>query len=165
MVARFSKRDGTTVKLEGFDELIGSFGALAQLAPRTRAPLKKAMRSGATLVARDAREKLRSEGRTGRFYPLPGSDRKYQASAPGEAPAAVKKNLAKSIKTSVSRKGFSARVLTGDPKAHIQEYGSEKQEPRPFLRTALADKARAVFKALEQGYLDAIGTIFRRRRK
>lgn len=165
MAARFSKRDQVRVELVGFDEVIRSFQALAELNPRTRAPLKKAMRAGATLVAREARAKLTSKGRTGRFYPLPGTHREYRASAPGEPPAAVEKNLAKSIRTSISRKGFSARILTGDPKAHIQEYGSENQEARPFLRTSLADKARDVLKLLEQGYIAALGTIFRRRRR
>lgn len=168
MASRFRKRDQDSVKLEGFDELIAQFEALSELSPRTRAPLRKAMRAGATLVAREARRKLNEGGGTGRFYWVKnkaGAPVLHRASAPGEPPAGILRNLARSIRTAISRKGYSSRVLTGDPKAHVQEYGSVNQEPRPFLRSALAEKKREVMEALEQGFFAALGTIFRRRGK
>ncbi len=167
MASRYANRNQERVKLEGFDELIQSFEALGDLLPRTRAPLRKSMRASVTLVAREARRKLAEGLRTGRFYWLrnaAGEPRLHRASAPGEAPAPIEKNLAKSIRQSVSRKGWSGKVKTGDPKAHIMEYGSEKQEPRPFLRPALAEKGREIIAELEKGFMGALGTIFRKKR-
>lgn len=159
-----TKNNQARVKIEGLDNILKQMDALADLAPSTRAPLKRGMRNATTIVAKYARALLRAPGRTGRLYRIEGRAGFHQASAPGEPPAKILGNIVRSIGTTLSKKGFSGRVKTGDPKAHIEEYGSVHQEPRPFLRRALADKSHEVLKALEDGLFEGLKQIFRRRR-
>ena len=76
--------------------------------------------------------------RSGRMYG------KHQASAPGEPPAKLSGDLAKSIKVQrVNQYASSVRVT--QPYAIYLEYGTGKIQPRPYMTVAakLAQKAMA----------------------
>lgn len=70
--------------------------------------------------------------KTGRMYGT------HQASAPGEAPANEYGTLVRSGKTTYDIKDISGKVTFSAKHALPLEYGTERMEPRPYLRPALA---------------------------
>ncbi len=76
-----------------------------------------------------------SGSRTGRRYKVPGTQRLYTASAPGEPPAQATGGLRGSIKTTVSGedKKIVGRVGTDLEYGKELEFGSRKVAPRPWL--------------------------------
>lgn len=148
------------VKIEGLDDLIRDMEKLPRAA---RSELRKAMRKAGAVVAKEAKVLLDEKVHTGRVYEVEvkGRVRKHTASAPGEPPAKLLGLLRRSVKIIASRSGLSVRVSSADPKAHIQEYGSEKQAARPFLRPALARKKDEVLKLLQAGYVAGIAKVLR----
>ena len=85
-------------------------------------------------VRNKAVEKL-SGPRTGRVYKVPGTNRTYIASAPGEPPAVQVGDLRKSVKSGVEKDGRDVIGFVGSdlPKAPMLEYGTRKMAARPWL--------------------------------
>jgi len=144
-------REQIRIEIDGLQSLLKKF---AEINGTARAELRKGMRKAGAVVAKESRALLRRGTPSGKFYLYDkgGKRKRYQASAPGEPPARVYGDLAKSIKLKLSRSKLSARISSADNKAHIMEYGSVNQEPRPFLRPALANKKREVLQLLEDAY-------------
>ncbi len=86
--------------------------------------------------------------RTGRVYRVPGTQRFYIASAPGEPPAKATGRLRESVVGTVDYEGLNivgyvgiregeqvpdSKVTVGDY-AKWLEYGTKRMEPRPWLR-------------------------------
>lgn len=143
------------VDISGMDELIKDFQSLGRVA---RTDLRKGMREALKVVQAEAKDLLNQPDHTGRIYEIEkrGETEDHVASAPGEPPAKLLGLLRKSIQIQVARSGLAGRVRSNDPKAHVQEYGSVKQEPRPYLRKALANKVREVMTILEVAYRRAV---------
>lgn len=76
--------------------------------------------------------------KTGRVYRRGNVE--HQASAPGEAPASDTGTLVGRIETSYDEANLSAQVAARTAYAEPLELGTQKMEPRPFLRPALANK-------------------------
>lgn len=74
--------------------------------------------------------------KTGRMYG------KHQASAPGEAPASDTGRLVNSRTVDLSEGQLQARLTYRTAYAAALELGTEKMEPRPFLRRALAETTK-----------------------
>ena len=74
--------------------------------------------------------------RSGRTYNVPGTHKKYAASAPGEMPASATGTLRKSVKWGVE--GQEAKVVgyvgTDVKYGPMLEFGTSKMLPRPWLR-------------------------------
>lgn len=90
--------------------------------------------------------------RSGRIYRIPGTSRKYQASAPGEAPAS---------RTGVLRAGYRFRIVTrkgnytgevGSPEQYALwlEIGTSKTAPRKHLLPAFERRREAIIAALSR---------------
>lgn len=85
-------------------------------------------RTEATLAR--AKESILSGPKSGRIYG------EHQASAPGEAPANWTGELVASGATRYNRAQLYGEVVFTAPYALALEYGTEKMEPRPYLRPA-----------------------------
>ena len=80
--------------------------------------------------------------RTGRTYKVPGTNRHYQASSPGEPPAQATGRLRQSVFARVEGMGnqVTGRVGTELPYGLWLDEGTKKMKPRPWLERSL-DKA------------------------
>lgn len=83
-----------------------------------------------------------SGARSGRVYRVPGTKRKYTASSPGQAPARVFGDLARSYKYQVIN-GIG-EVGSGMDKALWLEKGTTKMLPRPHLQPAYNKNSKAI---------------------
>lgn len=85
-------------------------------------------------------EKL-SGARSGRQYRVPGTNRFYTASAPGEAPAVATGRLRQSIQAQIERRegGVVGMVGSGLDYAVYLELGTRAMAPRSFLRPAVEE--------------------------
>jgi hypothetical protein len=106
-------------------------------------------KAAAMRVANRAVQSLTTGGRSGKVY------RGHQASAPGQPPALLTGDLARSCQVTQVRKCIWAVHFT-DRKAWWLEYGTPTIAPRPYLRPAIraeqnnyrAEVRKAVQKAL-----------------
>ena len=80
-----------------------------------------------------------SGNRSGRTYKVPGTQRTYTASSPGQPPAQATSGLRQSIKGSIV--SGVGRVSTSLEYGVMLQYGTKNMAPRPWLSVA-ADKAR-----------------------
>lgn len=74
--------------------------------------------------------------RSGRIYKVPGTQRDYTASAPGEPPASRTGELRQSVTTEVegSGRGVIGHVGTSKKYGAQLEFGTRNMAPRPWLR-------------------------------
>lgn len=85
--------------------------------------------------------------RSGRTYYVPGTKKKYTASAPGEPPAQATSKLRQSIKALIE--DGIGKVGTNLDYGRMLEFGTRKMKPRPWLRISLEktrDKIRQIFR-------------------
>ena len=102
-------------------------------------------------VVKVAQLETLSGDRSGRTYKVPGTNRTYTASRPGQPPAQATGGLRQSLQTSVSGKG---RTITGKsgtklPYGKMLDDGTLKIAPRPWLMPSLLralPKLREIFK-------------------
>ncbi len=86
--------------------------------------------------------------RSGRIYRVPGTQRYYTASAPGEPPAVQLGDLRRSVKTEVEQEGMVGFVGTDLLKGPMLEFGTRHIAPRPWLRISFEkslDKVKEIF--------------------
>lgn len=88
--------------------------------------------------------------RTGRKYNVPGTKKKYTASAPGEAPARRTGALATDYKPKV--KGFIGIVGSMLLYALMLEKGTKKMAPRPHLGKAFSMSKADIIRILSKDY-------------
>ncbi len=86
--------------------------------------------------------------RTGRTYNVPGTRKKYTASAPGEAPARRTGALATDYKPVV--KGFEGAVGAMLLYSLMLEKGTKKMAPRPHLSTAFSLNRQEIIRLLSK---------------
>ena len=93
-----------------------------------------------------------SGSRTGRKYKVPGTNKYYTASAPGEPPAVQLGDLRKSVKSGVEKKGEDVTGFVGTEleKGSMLEFGTRKMKPRPWLRPSF-EKAKSKVKDILGG--------------
>lgn len=73
-----------------------------------------------------------------------GSRPSHQASAPGEPPASDTGTLVNHITTEYSEDGLRGSVMARTKYAEYLEYGTDRMEPRPFMRPALMNQHEAI---------------------
>ena len=88
--------------------------------------------------------------RRGRKYNVPGTKKKYTASAPGEAPARRTGALATDYKPKV--KGFIGIVGSMLLYALMLEKGTKKMAPRPHLGKAFSMSKADIIRILSKDY-------------
>ena len=95
-------------------------------------------------VQNKTKEKL-SGSRTGRTYLIPGTNRTYTASAPGEPPAVATGQLRSSIKYRiVGDMKVTGEVGSELKKAVELEFGTKRIKPRPFLRPTFQEELSTI---------------------
>ena len=72
----------------------------------------------------------------------------HQASAPGEAPASDTGSLVSRLEVVPNEDEVSAKLVANTQYAAFLEYGTEKMEPRPFMRPALAHMRDTIIKIM-----------------
>lgn len=92
--------------------------------------------------------------KSGRIYQRGGVE--HQASAPGEPPASDTGNLVNSITTRYAGE-YSGFVTVGAEYGPYLEYGTQKMEPRPFARIALANVIDVIRAEFTASLRDALG--------
>lgn len=105
-----------------------------------RAAMRGVVRVSENVLQTAVRSILTGE-KTGRIYRHRGVD--HQASAPGESPASDTGRLAQSGRTSYNPQELTGTISFSTGYAHHLEFGTEKMEPRPFLRRALHSQRRS----------------------
>ena len=97
--------------------------------------IKERMLMAVNEVRNTALEVL-SGNRHGRTYRVPGTQRTYTASAPGEPPAQATGELRQSVKTELTGDARQTVGIVGSDKkyAPMLEYGTRHIRPRPWLR-------------------------------
>jgi hypothetical protein len=136
-----------------------------------RAEVRKVIRSAGAEVAALARSLIRKAAGGGRTYYKPGGGR-YSASLPGQPPVDRTGLAAKSIRVRSIRRGLGVRIVDtafytrfletgaqggggkkgarnirrrrGGKYALLQVVGRREMQPRPFLSTAMEQKAASV---------------------
>ena len=106
---------------------------------KTEVATAAGVRKAAKYAQRKMQNKLEGEG-TGRIYSRPGGGT-YQASSPGEPPAERTGALLRSLRR--QRMGLlTYRVGTELDYGRYLEYGTERIEARPWLRSSIFENTR-----------------------
>lgn len=119
-----------------------------------RARIKRGAFAGVVIAAEAVREAavglVLNPPKTGRVYRRRGVE--HQASAPGEAPASDTGRLARSITVRPDEARTAATVNASTEYAAPLEFGTQRVEPRPYMRPALAsvDVADIVIKEVRR---------------
>ena len=84
-----------------------------------------------------------SGNRTGKIAKVPGTNKTYVQSAPGEPPAVMVGDLRRSISVIVQQEGkwLVAKIGTAQLKAMRLEYGGYGMAPRPYMKPSF-EKAK-----------------------
>lgn len=107
------------------------------VAQRIRAATARGLFKAAELVRTEAISLVLNTPKTGRVYQRRGVQ--HQASAPGEPFASDTGATVNSIQAIVDEQKLEAYIATNENGRRL-ELGTQKMEPRPFLRPALANK-------------------------
>lgn len=89
-------------------------------------------------VRAEALRLILQTAKTGRIYRRKGVF--HQASAPGEAPASDTGTLVNRITTDFEENNLVGRVSARTEYASFLEFGTQRMEPRPFMRPALENQ-------------------------
>ena len=107
-------------------------------------------------VARNETLKTLSGNRSGRTYKVPGTNRTYTASAPGEPPAQRLGQLRQSVHSTIEKRfGLFMFGKIGTKLAYGRhlEFGTSKIRPRPWLRPSLERAESEIRKILYRPWL------------
>lgn len=118
---------------------------LNDIAPIMEAAHRAAGRAvvrGTESVRNEALRLILNTPKTGRVYRRRGVE--HQASAPGEAPASDTGRLVASIRTEYENNNLVGRVVASTNYAAHLEFGTQRMQPRPFLRPAFANRINAI---------------------
>ena len=119
------------------------------LGANIRAANKRNLEAAGRAVHTEIQRVLRRGGRSGHSYYVPGTQTRYTASAPGEAPANVTGTLAGSYEYQAS--DTRAVIGTSDKRGPMLEYGTQYIEPRPHVAPAVHRSMGRVESLLKRG--------------
>lgn len=125
-----------------------------EVARKLDARMRRRLKLAGIAVEAEAKRSMGGQ-KTGKWYRKPYTKAVYQASAPGEAPAARTggAGLQGSITTDEPFKRlftWHCHVGTDEPYAPYLELGTSRMRPRPFLRPAL-DRSRSKVQTILAG--------------
>ena len=105
----------------------------------------------AVIAVRNQTLETLSGSRSGRTYKVPGTQRTYTASSPGQPPAQATGELRQSIQFSVGSEGKDVIGVVGTNKIQgkMTEFGTVNMAPRPWLRISFEKtegKIKDIFK-------------------
>lgn len=125
------------------------------------AGMEKSVEQAAIFLEGKIKETLGSGNRSGKMYKVPGANRRYQASAPGEAPAVMLSNYMNSITHVVQKKPgeIVGIVGTNQKQGRRLEFGfvgvdargrRYNQAPRPHMRKTYEKNKQEIIKRLSR---------------
>lgn len=114
----------------------------AEFRERVRKAVMRGVIRGTEAVRNEAVSLILNTAKTGRVYQRRGIE--HVASAPGEPPASNTGRLVNSIETKYDAQALTGEVNTSVEYGMLLEYGTQKMEPRPFLRPAIANKRQDI---------------------
>lgn len=126
----------------------------AEIAARIRREVMVAVVNGAEGVLAEGNSLIQSPPKTGRIYRRRGVS--HQASAPGEPPASDTGRLVNSGRTEFDVPKLLGRVIWSTDYAEPLEYGTQKMEPRPYARVALANKLESIIASVRAAVSRAV---------
>lgn len=115
--------------------------------PEVTAAITEEARKRMLLAVQEVRNETMetlSGQRTGRIYKVPGTNRTYTASSPGEPPAVATGRLRQSIKGVTENNGLTGLVGTEIDYGPMLEFGTSKMASRPWLRKSFEKAEKAV---------------------
>jgi len=80
----------------------------------------------------------------------------HQRSAPGEPPAVDTGRLLNSIRTEFDEKEMVGRVIASTGYAGYLEFGTQKMEPRPFMRPSLENQRDMIMAVVKSDVTAAV---------
>lgn len=104
--------------------------------------VRRAVVRGTESLCNEALRLILDTPKTGRVYRRRSIE--HQASAPGEPPASDTGRLVQSVTTDYGDGGYAGTVTFRTAYAAALEYGTERMEPRPYARPAVANKRREI---------------------
>jgi HK97 gp10 family phage protein len=113
-----------------------------QLAARIRGAAMRGVVRGTEAVLSEAVRLVQAGPKSGRIYRRRGIT--HRASAPGESPATDTGRLVQSGRTTYDAAELVGVVSFSTDYAEKLELGTERMEPRPFLRPALASQTQNI---------------------
>lgn len=117
------------------------------------------MEGAAETVRDDVRNQIRNEPKTGRWYTRRGI--RYQASAPGQAPAYATGALFKTIGIKKSSGTKPNARLIADGVYRLMELGTRLMRPRPAFVPAFKRNAKAIIDKVERKSRDVFKKVAR----
>ena len=99
-----------------------------------------------------------SGGRSGRQYRIPGTQKYYTASSPGEPPAVATAELRQSVSTEVVGDGRNTVGMVGTDKNYgkMLEYGTSKMAARPWLFKSFQKASDKIKSILSRKYIEGM---------
>jgi HK97 gp10 family phage protein len=106
---------------------------------------KERLTKACLAVQKVAFEKLASPGK-GRWYRVPGTKRRYQASEPGDPPAIRTGVLRKTLHYAIAETDGEMEGMVGSSQkyAPMLEFGTSTMSPRPWLRPSFEEAGVSV---------------------
>ena len=126
-----------------------------QTESQVRAAAVKGVVKAGYLVHTAATDAILSGEKSGRVYQRRGVT--HQASAPGQAPATDTGKLLNSISVIPDIPRVQARVNAAAKYAAALEFGTQRIEPRPFMRPALASNRAQIERTIAAEIRRVIG--------
>ncbi len=105
-------------------------------------------------VLTEADSLMNDTPRDGRVYRRRGVE--HVASSPGNPPAPDTGRLRQSLHSEYDPSDLSGEAIASTEYAEVQEFGSAKQAPRPFMRPALANQKENIVKTINDEVAGAL---------
>lgn len=128
---------------------------LKVMGPEIEKALKRELVIAGKIVESQAIQLMTSGSKTGRQYLVPGTKRKYTASAPGEHPAVATGNLVKNVisERTATQKGAGFKVDVG---TNVKYGAILEKTGRPWLEPAFEITKKENLRAITRGVKNAI---------
>lgn len=123
------------------------------MAQKIREGIQRNLKAAAIEIESITERSLKRGGRSGETYPVPGTARSYQASAPGEPPANRTGNYADSFRGRNQVIDLRAYIGTRDRRGRPLELGTFKMAPRPHLRPAAMNNLERIKRVMRRPVL------------
>jgi HK97 gp10 family phage protein len=121
---------------------------------QVRAGAMRAVVRGTESVVEEATSLILETPKTGRVYRRRGVV--HQASAPGQAPASDRGRLVQSGRTQYDSATLTGTATWSTGYAGHLEFGTQKMEPRPYARPALANRREEIESDIADEVKDAL---------
>ncbi len=156
--------DGITLQLSGLDGVLATLQSLpAEVVSKRGGPVKAALRKGALVILKEAKQNLRISVSNNPTYSS-GLLEKNLIASRGKAPTGSKGErylvrVRRKVYPGKSGKSGGGNAVTTLAAANLLEYGSSKQPAEPWLRPAFNSKAQEAIHTVEGELIKGIDRV------